>query len=1051
MWYWLRFPVAVVAAMMVVVLAGTAWLLSGRRYQTLLTEHLSQLLDAEVLVADSRVSIAGGLGIELAGITIKQPNDPRPVLTAERFDILLDLKALLQGRLLFNEIRTSRPRIHIVGDPKRELAHLFGLLAAAEKTVTPKQEMLGWFTPTLAVRHVVVVDGGVEYVHTSHAAPFVLSHLDLILSHPEDTGVAVSGSVMLGTKGELGTFTLHALAPTWSTQADQQRVAWNGSVRLHNVVSHQLGRAFGQVWPVGIFSGDLRYDGTSVGPIRVEGTVDAREVSVGLVSLAKIAGTITQLQWNGRSRQNPSLTWRDSFREITAEVQIDQLQGGPKNEPRQLALSRGTLTLRGGTLTIRKLSGLYGKKSLLRTGEITLSAFLSSTGGEFSGLFAADLNLQEDLRSLVATLAKLGVLDLPPYPQQLRGNAEVTMSMYSPRFPTALAVDSEVVLQQFAVRFPYGKVELSDGTGKLHITNRLVEIIGTEAFSCKLGGSTLQIAGQVVDYTSPQRMADLHVSGDVALAEVPEVTKGILRLGGVATNDDEEAIEQILTSPDGHARLQLTLQTSTPSRSLTYEGTVTFHQAEITLAKWNLQLQGIDGTVQLNKQTLATDGVMFTIAGAPARMRGALYAYLTPQRNGEGLISFTGLSDATLAPLLPLKLLVTQGGSVDGKVELILPQGGELHTTGELTLNNFLLDPLPHVFHPFRITQGKLLWQGPKVTLTNIQGTSPGGEFTGSGRLHALSPLNLELALKFPDLDLGAAFNLTKPKIEDGRPKNDTVQVRADLQADRLQYKTFAAEHVRASCYWHGRQADINVSEAKTVGGTLAGAATLWPDHNGLYIVPQVNGADVSRLLTMLNTPSEKITGTLTGKGQIYFPDWHTWSNLAQARAQVSLTVADGVTQQIPVLVRLWSAVSLQALLSFQLPSLPNDGLAFSLLTGDFSLGDGVARTTNLSLASTSVRLETTGEIDLAHHTLDLKTSLMPLHGITSRVAKVPLAGELLARGAEMLTTLPFRVRGPYHDPTVTPFVVDLGWWTPFLYSMEASVGCPRNTRPVIS
>ena len=56
MWRWLRFLVALVVAALVIVLAGTVWLLSGQRYQTLLTEQLSQLLGAEVRVSvvDSR-------------------------------------------------------------------------------------------------------------------------------------------------------------------------------------------------------------------------------------------------------------------------------------------------------------------------------------------------------------------------------------------------------------------------------------------------------------------------------------------------------------------------------------------------------------------------------------------------------------------------------------------------------------------------------------------------------------------------------------------------------------------------------------------------------------------------------------------------------------------------------------------------------------------------------------------------------------------------------------------------------------------------------------
>jgi uncharacterized protein YhdP len=207
----------------------------------------------------------------------------------------------------------------------------------------------------------------------------------------------------------------------------------------------------------------------------------------------------------------------------------------------------------------------------------------------------------------------------------------------------------------------------------------------------------------------------------------------------------------------------------------------------------------------------------------------------------------------------------------------------------------------------------------------------------------------------------------------------------------------------------------------------LSGDATLWPDTKDLYVTPHVTGVDVPRLLSLLGTPSDKLTGGLTGEGKIHFPDWHEWKNLAQWRAHLSLAIANGVAQQVPVLVRLWSAVSLQELLSFQLPSLPSEGLAFSSFTGDFVMGDGVAVTSNLILASNAVRIEANGEIDLAQRVLDLKTAFMPLHGITSSVAKVPLAGQLLARGAEMLTTLPFRVRGPYHDPTVTPLVVDLG------------------------
>src|SRR5262249_44725072 len=135
MWRWLRFLIAFVAAVLVFVVAGTAWLLSGQRYQILLTDQLSQLLGAKVHVSGSRFSLAGGLGIELAGVTIQRPNESAPFLTSERIDMLLGLKALLQGRLLFHKMNAVRPQIRIAEDGDGGLGRITGLLSATGTTI----------------------------------------------------------------------------------------------------------------------------------------------------------------------------------------------------------------------------------------------------------------------------------------------------------------------------------------------------------------------------------------------------------------------------------------------------------------------------------------------------------------------------------------------------------------------------------------------------------------------------------------------------------------------------------------------------------------------------------------------------------------------------------------------------------------------------------------------------------------------------------------------------------------------------------------------------
>ena len=1025
MWRWLRFLVVLVTGVLVIVLAGTVWLLSGDRYQTLLTQYLSQVLGAEVRVSGSRLSYTDGLGIEFADVTMQFPTQQSPFFSTERLAVLLDIHALVYGRLLFHELKASRPHIRIVGEEGQVMTHVLGLLAATEKTIA-KSDTPGWFAPTLAVRHVAIYEGSVTYVQKTPIAPLLVSQLQLLLSHPEGAGIMLSGSGAFGQKGELGAIELRAVAPTWSSQLDQLQVTWHGSVQLRDVVSHGLGRVLGHEWPHATLSANLHYDGKGRGPVHVDGTVDARDVQAGAVRLRTAVVTLAQMQWDASRNQTPPAPWRESLQAVTAEVSLDQLQGGTRDGAQQFSLSKGTLTLRDGALVVRGLVGDYGKKSHLRAGEIVVPTFASRANAEVFATFETDVNLQDDIGEILALLVKSKVTKILPHIQEPRGRAAVTVSLHSPRFPETLSFDSEVLLQRVAVPLPSTKSAITDIAGKLRITNELIETKAGSPLSLKLGDSHVEVTGQVLDYASPRRKVDVHVDGDMALTDLPELEKALAKGRGVSTMR-ERSFTQFVKNPRGRAQVQLHAQTTVPSDTISYAGTVTLRQAEVTIPRWNFTLNGLSGVVHVDREALSADGLTFAIDGAPIRLTGVLRDYLTPQPNGEGAITFTNVSDATIAPLLPLKLVVPHNGTLDGKIDLRVPREGEGISEGSLALNNLLLDPLPKVFHPLGIAQGRLDWQGRDVNLTITRGSSAGGTFTGSGRISNLSPLNLELALDFPDLDLGAVFNLDKSKVDDPRPKNDTVQVRVNLHADHLQYKTFVAEQVRAFCYWHGRQADLRVTEAKTAGGTLNGDATLWPDSKDLYLTPRVTGVDVSRSLSMLGAPSDKLTGTLNGEGKIHFPDWHEWHNLAQWRAQVSLAVADGVAQRIPVLVRLWSTVSLQELLSFQLPSLPSDDFAFSSLAGDFALGDGVAITSNLTLTGKSVRIESAGKIDLARHALDLKTSLMPLHGITSSVAKVPLAGELLARGAEMLTTLPLHVYGPYNDPTVTPLVIDLG------------------------
>ena len=80
---WLRYLVAVCAAFALGGLAWIGWLLSGQRYQALLTAQLSALFGARVQVESSQLFFQGGLGIHLGSVTVQDDASATPFFVAD--------------------------------------------------------------------------------------------------------------------------------------------------------------------------------------------------------------------------------------------------------------------------------------------------------------------------------------------------------------------------------------------------------------------------------------------------------------------------------------------------------------------------------------------------------------------------------------------------------------------------------------------------------------------------------------------------------------------------------------------------------------------------------------------------------------------------------------------------------------------------------------------------------------------------------------------------------------------------------------------------------
>ena len=898
LWRWLRFPLAIAAALLVGLLVEIVWLLSGQRYQHLLTQQLSALLGAEVSVVSSRLSLHHGLGIQLDTVAVQDGADSAPFFTADRLHVLLDISSLLHGRLLFRRVDCTKPRIRLFEQGGAQVRLLDRLLAAQGKTepadlpVPARQTgqwLAGWLSPRFALQLVRLRGGEIAYGATPKGEPFVLTHTDASLEYATGEGVIVGFRAALGQDGAMGQIALWASTPTWDTYDALYQIEWQGEVHLSRLLVQPLGRLLGAEWPQMRLDLSGSYQGKWAGPVELAGEMKIGDARVGSVRVSEGKARLTKLLWSGQAKAPFALP--ALLRALVVKAQIEEVRGeiGAGNLP--VILHKGEISLRDEELTASKIAGTYGTKSQITEGAGTLRRLFASDGPALDLRLVADLDLEEGVGSF-------------------------------------LAAHSETELASFS---------------------------------------------------------------------------------------------QHLTQPRGRALVRLGLQAPRLRQALNYDGEVAFQQAGFHVSAWNLDVTDLSGSVRLNKEALTTDALTLKVGQSWLKVKGSVHDYLASQRSADLHLAFTAVRDQDLAPFLPQGLLLPQGGALSGQVGVVLPaQGGEVQTNGRVVLSQITLALLSFL-QPIEVVNGEVTWQGQSGTFVVKQGRLPGGDFSGRGQLRSFTPLNIEVSADFADLNLESALAFDKSTAEDTSPKDTTLVVRADLTCGRLTYKTLRAEDLHLSCHWHGRQADLRIPEAKAEGGTIQGEAVLWPDIDALFLTPQLTNVNLPRFFSALGIPTDVLTGTLSGEGKIYMPNWHEWDSLARWDALLSLAVADGVAQRLPILVRLWSVLSLQGLLSFQFPSLPNEGLAFSSLTGDFAVGKGLAVTKNLSLNSSAVRIDAHGEIDLARRVVDLKTALVPLHGITSSVAKVPLAGELLARGADFVTTLTFRVSGPYDDPTVTP------------------------------
>lgn len=485
------------------------------------------------------------------------------------------------------------------------------------------------------------------------------------------------------------------------------------------------------------------------------------------------------------------------------------------------------------------------------------------------------------------------------------------------------------------------------------------------------------------------------------------------------------AFASSISADGGHVdvELQAEMPVSGPQNRhgpTVFAATLRWQSAGLRLPEWETAVSDVNGLVRVTPQQAVLEDIAFRLGESRGVLNGEIFDPFAASRRGRLHVAVPHARMSDVAALLPDGGLWPSTGRLDGELHARFgPESEGLHTSGRLNLGHARVD-VATAFAPLDIVTGQVSWNGAAARVEVADGSLSGNRLSGSAEVRSFDPLDVSITLACEDMDLEPVWRFDA---DDQEPDTQVRETRPDVHLDarcaRVRYGDFSAEDVHLSVHRHARQVDFALAEAGVAEGQIAGTATLWLDSNALSVAPRISGAEAGPFFAVLGHPTDVVSGTLDASGTLEIAHWEAWNEPADWAGELAVAFRDGVAKRIPILVRLWTALSLQSILSFVLPEIPGEGLGFSSLGGDLTLGQGKLTTDNLSLVGQAVRLDTWGEVRLRDETVDLTTRVIPLRGITSVVEKVPLAGKLVARSADELTALPFKITGSYAAPRV--------------------------------
>jgi len=300
--------------------------------------------------------------------------------------------------------------------------------------------------------------------------------------------------------------------------------------------------------------------------------------------------------------------------------------------------------------------------------------------------------------------------------------------------------------------------------------------------------------------------------------------------------------------------------------------------------------------------------------------------------------------------------------------------------------------------------------------------------FNVSGNIHNWTHPEITLALTSPYInsdDMTRLLSLTYPKKEDS--SSSDLKFNATLLVDAGTVKGADFKKLDAVLKYAPGIVQIEKLETDVFEGKIntTGMVDIHPDGQNHYEMNiAADGISLEKIQRYMELGDRVITGKLSLKGDVAATGGDADDIKKTLTGKIRMRADKGVLKKFSILSKIFSLLNIYQLFKLQLPDMAKDGMPYSKITANMSVGKGVLSTEDFFIDSDAMKISGSGKIDYLKKKQNLIVGVHPLQTLDIIAAKIPIAGWVITDEKGNLITVHFKVDGSWDNPDVTPIPV---------------------------